>query len=92
MRLIIVIGLIGVQLLASLFYASAALAMWGPFMTSPATSKLLVGAIVIAPLLGFLAAYERIRLGKLGSVAAVGLITTLQIVLVLIFVMTSGGQ
>lgn len=92
MRLIIVIGLIGVQLLASLFYASAALAMWGQFMTSPATSKLLVGAIVIAPLLGFLAAYERIRLGKLGSVAAVGLITTLQIVLVLIFVMTSGGQ
>ena len=92
MRLIIVIGLIAVQILASLFYASAALAMWGPFITAPATSKLLIGAIVIAPVFGFLAAYERIHLGKLGTVAAVGLITMLQIVLVLIFVMTSGGQ
>lgn len=91
MRLVIVIGLIAVQLIVSLFYASAALAMWGPFMSAPRLSKVLIGIVVAIPVLGFLIAYDRIRVGRLGTVAGVSLVATLQISLVLILLMTSGS-
>jgi hypothetical protein len=90
LRLIIVIGLIAVQLFVSLFYASAALAMWGPFMSAPTASKLLIATVITIPVVSFLIAYDRIRIGRLGTIASVGLIALLQIALVLIFVMTSG--
>ena len=88
MRLVVIVVLLLVQAFVSLFYASAAMAMWGPFMEGLPTAKLLVGAIVVVPVLSFFAVHERIRLPSIGSLGAVGIITVLQLALVLILLTT----
>lgn len=60
-------------------------------MAAPVSAKVFVGAIVGAPLLGFLVAYGRIRIPKFGTLATVGVVTLLQVALVFAFAMTSGG-
>jgi len=90
-QLFFVVALLAVQLFASLFYLSTAVVMWGPFMAATLSAKVFVGAIVSAPILGFLAAYGRFRIPNIGTLATVGVVTLVQVALVLAFVMTSGG-
>lgn len=90
-QLFFVVILLAVQLLASLFYISTALAVWGPLMAATLSARVFIGAIVSAPILGFLAAYGRIRIPKIGTLATVGVVTLVQVALVFAFAMTSGG-
>jgi hypothetical protein len=90
-QLFFVVVLLAVQLFASLFYLSTAMVMWGPFTAAPLSAKLFVGAIICAPLLGFLVAYRRVRIPKIGTLATVGLVTLAQVILVLAFATTSNG-
>jgi hypothetical protein len=60
-------------------------------MLAPAMAKVSVGAIVVAPLLGFLVAYERVRIPGLRTLAALGLVTAVQFGVVVVFVTTSQG-
>jgi hypothetical protein len=90
-QLFFVVILLAVQLCESLFYISTVVAVWGPFMAAPLSAKVFVGAIIGAPRLGFLVAYGRIRVPKIGTLATVGLVTLLQVALVFAFAMTTQG-
>lgn len=74
--------MLALQAFISLFYAAAAAMMWGPFQAGPPGAKLIVSAIVLLPLMSL--AFIRKRLPEPRLSAAIGLVTVLQICVVLL--------
>ena len=85
MRLATRVLLVSIQIVIAAFYAWSAVLMWGPFRAAPISSKLLVTAIVLWPVLSFAVAGRGGTLFSFGTTAVLALLTALHLIIVLVF-------